>query len=270
MIFEYVGKESFVHRLDPRTKIIWLFVVTIFAIALRQPLLLVLLFASSVIPFLFIKVPKKQVIALIFLYMLITAGAIISQALFYRPLTGLPEEYTWIIPPDFPVIGPFTGGILISMEGAIYGFIQAFRILAILNASAMMVMTTPLNRLIVGMRKMGIPSTLAFMLSTAVRFVPTLMDEYQTIFTAQNARGILNKWHPLQLIEYTFTPLVLNSVRRCNQLALAAESRGFDSGCIRTSYVSIAFSYRDVIAFIVMGAISTGLTVSLFHYWGLI
>jgi energy-coupling factor transporter transmembrane protein EcfT len=95
--------------------------------------------------------------------------------MFYVPKEGFTSGYIWLVTPDTPIIGIITGGIPLSLQGAVYGLIQSLRILAMVNASVALVMTTPFNRIIIGLRQLGIPSVFAFMLATAVRFVPTIM-----------------------------------------------------------------------------------------------
>jgi len=252
MIFEYHDSGTVIHRLDPRVKTLWLVVLVITAIVVREPLLLVLLFCITLLPLIIAKMPGRQWTLLLLLYLMVGVGAILTQALFYAPSDGTILPGIWLIPPEVPLLGQFTGGVKVSALGALYGFIQAFRILSVINASAVLVVTTPLNRLIIGLREMGVPGTFAFMLSTAVRFVPVLMEEYQTIITALRARNLISPWHPLRFAEQSFAPLIINVIRRCNQLALAAESRGFNMDNKRTAYVHLRFGNADVAACFLM------------------
>lgn len=252
MIFEYHDRGTLIHLLDPRVKTVALILVLLLSISLRAPVLLIILFGFTVACLVLSKTPWHSLGKILLLYTMIATGAILSQALFYRPSDETLLTYIWLIPPDVPVVGPLTGGILISWEGAQYGFIQAFRILSVLNASAVLVMTTPINRLIVGLRGMGIPATFAFMLATAVRFVPVLMDEYQTIITALRARRLASPLHPLRMAELSLGPLIINIVRRCNQLAIAAESRAFDLHRKRSAYIRLHLTRRDFVAGILM------------------
>lgn len=252
MIFEYHDRGTLIHQLDPRVKTIALVLVVVFSIALRAPVLLVLLFGLTLTSLLLTRIPLRSLVMILILYAVIGAGAILSQALFYRPSDGTLLSFIWLIPPEVPVIGTLTGGILISSEGAQYGFIQAFRILAVMNASAVLVVTTPLNRLIVGLREMKIPATFAFMMATAVRFVPVLMEEYQTIVTALRARRLATPLHPFRMAELSLGPLIINVVRRCNQLALAAESRAFNPRRVRTAYTRLRLARKDLAACVLL------------------
>lgn len=253
MLFEYTENNTVIHRLDPRTKIIWLGVVMVLAILIRDPGLLLLLFALTLLPCILTRIPRRSLLPLTGFYLIVALGATASQAFFYQSSSGVPLTLICIVPPSVPLIGTLTGGIFASYEGAVYGFIQAFRILSVINASAALVISTPLSRIIIGLREMGMPALFAFMLSTAVRFVPTLMEEYETILTSLRSRNLISPWHPLHMVELSFSPLIINSIRRCNQLALAAESRAFDTGRERTAYTQIAFAGRDIAAFFLTG-----------------
>lgn len=263
IIFEYAACDTCVHRLDPRTKILWLTAVTALAIFLHDPLLLFSLFLLSLLPFALGRPQRGTWLRIVAFYLFIFVGTTLSQG-FFSTHTGGAEPLFWLIAPDTPVIGVFTGGVAFTLEGAAYGFVQAFRIISMLNASLTLVLTTPLNRVILGLSKFGLPPLLAFMITTAVRFVPTVFDEWRMILTAQRARGI-----PItgrKLIEYSLSPLILSSIRRCNQLALAAESRAFGAGVGRSAYGEIACGPADRYC---MGAVAvvTGLLIAA-GYWG--
>jgi len=269
-MFEFVSSDSMIHRLDPRTKVIWLVLVTFLAIIIRDPLSLLLLFSITLIILFLVRMSAEKIKQILLLYILIIIGATLSQALFYVPKEGLSTSIITLVSPDMLLIGLITGGISLSLEGAVYGCIQSLRILAMLNTSVILVMTSPLNRIIIGLRQMGVPSTLAFMLATAVRFVPTIMEEYKMICNAQRARGLISSAHPIRFFEFTFTPLILNSVRRCTQLALAAESRCFGSEVCRTAYIELSFTVLDFISLILSACIGFLLIFNSWNQGGLI
>jgi energy-coupling factor transporter transmembrane protein EcfT len=270
MIFEYHDVDTIIHRFDPRTKTVWLILIMVISILLRRPDLLVILFAVTLIPVILTGMNRKDWIILAGFYLIVAIGATLSQAFFYTPSGGEPLSFIWLLSPSTPVIGALTGGIRISAQGAVYGFIQAFRILAVVNASAVLVVSTPMSRLIVGLRKMGMPALFAFMITTAVRFVPVLVEEYQTILDSLRARNLINIKHPVRTMEQSFSPLIINVIRHCNQLALAAESRAFDTGRERTSYTEISFSGTDVAAFFFIGSTVIGLAVLSFGNTGVL
>lgn len=237
--------------------------MTVLAVVLHDPVLLVCLFGVSLVPFVAARPSGGVGAKVAAFYLFVAVGTTLSQG-FFSTQTGGAEPLFWLIAPDAPYLGAFTGGVAFTLAGAAYGFVQAFRVLAILNASLTLVLTTPLNRVVLGLSKLGLPPLLAFMVTTAVRFVPTVFEEWKMILTAQRARGI-----PLtgrRMIEYSLSPLVLASIRRCNQLALAAESRAFGAGVGRSAYVEIAFGPADrscmvaiaVVAVLLLGAALAG------------
>jgi energy-coupling factor transport system permease protein len=257
-MFEYIPRNSVIHRLDPRTKFFWLIGITIAAVCINKPVLLLLLFFLTLSPLVLAKIPAKQFILIGSFYVFIFVGTTLSQALFYSPIAGTQLTVLfWILPPDFPLLGPATGGIPFTLEGALYGFIQAFRVLSMLNASVTLVLTTPLNRMVCGLRELHVPYLLTFMITTAVRFVPTLMEELRMITHAIRSRGIAG--NPFRIVFYAMSPLILNSVRRCNQLSLAAECRGFGTLRTRTYYTKILWKPFDTTATLMIAAIVSGL-----------
>ena len=93
------------------------------------------------------------------------------------------------------------------------------------------------------------------MMTIALRFIPTLIDETDKIIKAQKARGadfesggIIKKAKSLVPL---LVPLFISSFRRADELAMAMEARGYRGGAGRTRMKILEFSYRDLVAFIV-------------------
>lgn len=240
--------------------------MTVLAVLLSIPDLLIILLMATLVLLAVSKIPLRHLRFFIGFSTFIIIGTTASQAMFSgAALESGAEVIFWVIPPDFPFLGSITGGVPFTLEGAVYGFIQGFRIIAMLAASAMLVTTTPLERLVAGLRELGLPATFMFMVTTAVRFVPTVLEEFRMVVNALQTRGIPG--NPIRMMEYALTPLVLNSVRRCNQLALAADSRGFSCGRPRTSFTVEKMGTMDY-AVLVSISVFTGSLVTVQACWG--
>jgi energy-coupling factor transporter transmembrane protein EcfT len=240
--------------------------VTVLAVLLSVPDLLIILLITTLVTLVVSKIPLRHLRFFIGFSAFIIIGTTASQAMFSgAALEPSARVIFWVIPQDFPFFGSITGGVPFTLEGAVYGFIQGFRIIAMLATSAMLVATTPFERLIAGLRELGLPATIMFMVTTAVRFAPTILEEFRMVVNALQTRGIAG--NPIRMMEYAMAPLVLNSVRRCNQLALAADSRGFCCGRPRTSFTVEKMETTDYAALISI-SVFTGTLITLQACWG--
>ena len=104
---------------------------------------------------------------------------------------------------------------------------------------------------------------IAMTLSIALRFIPTLLDETDRIMKAQASRGVdfnhgrLGKW--FKAIISLIIPLFVSAIQRSEELSDAMEARGYDPRAKRTRFRKLTFSWRDIIAFILVGAIFAGI-----------
>lgn len=256
-LFRYEQKDSLLHRLDPRVKLLWLFGVSILSVVLGTPYLLVALFAST-LPFWFILRPSKSRIkAMLIVFGSIGLGFTLSQALFYY---WARDPLLTLIPPSFPLLGPLTGGIYFYADGAIYGLYQAFRFMTSLSAAMLVLATSHPSRLITAFvrffeiklggknYRVGLPYEIAFMLSSAVSFAPTMLEESGQILNAMQARGLELKGGvrtKAKALRYILVPLVVNILRAGRKLAVAADTRGFRVNRHRTYVNELRLKRND-------------------------
>ena len=112
---------------------------------------------------------------------------------------------------------------------------------------------------------------IAMTISIALRFIPTLLDEANRIMKAQSSRGVdfssggLGK--KFKAIISLIVPLLISSFQRSDELANAMEAKGYDPRGKRTKYRKLRFTYRDLIAFIIVFLIFAGmLTLLIWDY----
>jgi energy-coupling factor transport system permease protein len=258
-LFRYEQRDSLLHRLDPRVKLLWLFGISVLSVVLGTPDLLVVLFLST-IPFWFILRPSKSRIkAISIVFLSIVLSFTISQALFYY---WAKDPLFTLIPSSFPLVGPLTGGIYFHVDGAVYGLYQSFRFMTTLSAAMLLIATTHPGMLIdafvrffeiqLGGKnyRVGIPYEIAFMLSSAVSFAPTMLEECSIIFNAMQARGLELKGgirRKVKALKYVFVPLVVNILRAGRKLAIAADTRGFRANRHRTYVNELKLKRTDYI-----------------------
>lgn len=132
-----------------------------------------------------------------------------------------------------------------GMINAVYIFCRI--VLIVFMSTLLTVTTTPLEiadgieALMRPLRKIKVPvDEIALMISIALRFVPTLMDETQKIMNAQRSRGANfgegNIFKQARMLIPVLIPLFVNSIKRAEDLAVAMEARGYQGGPHRTKY----------------------------------
>ena len=243
----YIAGESIIHRLDPRVKIVSVigmsimvlngnaFTLTIFSIFLAA------LIALSGIPVhqiaKAIRPMKVFFLLIFFLHLIFTDG------------TPVPPFPSW--------------KITVTYEGLSKGVLITWQFTLLVVTASILTMTTSPTELVSGIERLlrplkilGIPShDVAIMIAIALRFVPTFLQEIERIKEAQMARGANFKTGGLlaraKATSSLVLPLVVNSVRRAEELATAMEARGYGRGP-RTYMKELSMSLPDYTAIVIM------------------
>lgn len=237
----YINGDSFIHKLDPRTKLVgaMTFILIIFlannwlTYAVLAAFVLVAVKLSDINPRFFIRGVRPLIWLILFtvlLQILFTSG----ETIYFR-------------------LGP----LVVSQEGLINGVFIFLRFVMIIFMSTLLTLTTmPLSLtdaieyLLRPFEVVKMPvHEIALMLSIALRFVPTLMDETEKIMNAQRARGIDfgegNIYQQMKSIVPLLIPLFVSSFNRAEELATAMEARGYKGGEGRTKYRQLTWESRD-------------------------
>ena len=243
-IGQYISGDSIIHNLDSRIKI----VITILMIT-------ALFFISSFIGF-----------AVFFLFVFLVI--FLSQISVLRILKGLKPIFFLVILTLLLHIFLTKGGdviwqwkfISIEEEGLFTGLFMVTRILLLIMFTSLLTLTTSplqltdgIEYLLSPLKRFGVPaSELAMMMTIALRFIPTLMEEAEKIMKAQMARGA--DFESGNLIKRArnliplLVPLFISAFRRADDLALAMESRCYHGGEGRTRLHELKVERRDYIA----------------------
>jgi energy-coupling factor transport system permease protein len=245
---QYFPGDSCIHRLDPRVKIVaaLVYLVSLFVVQSFWVFGLCIIFLAAVIilsgvPFKFISKGLKPVIFLIIITMLI-------NVLFIR--SGEPVL----------TIGKF----FITNEGIYRALFMGLRLVLLIFGSSMLTLTTKpieltdgMEKLLSPLSKIGLPAhELAMMMTIALRFIPTLLDETDKIMKAQTARGADFENGSLKekarALVPLLVPLFVSAFRIAGDLAMAMEARCYHGGSGRTRMHQMKLGKGDVIAFIVI------------------
>lgn len=242
----YLPLDSFMHRLDPRTKIS---AMLIFIIAIFLPsgwwgyltlgiVVLLMLFSAKLKLSYILKAMKPMIIMLVFLLLI---------NLFVVKTGG--------------VIGEFNG-FKIYRDAVFQTLYIVIRLMLMISVTTILTATTkPLDMtlgiedLLVPFKRIGVPAhEIAMMISIALRFIPTLIEETQRIMKAQASRGVDfaegKMMERIRGILSLIVPLFLSAFQRAEELANAMEARGYIPDRPRTRYKQLKFKRADYLVFI--------------------
>lgn len=240
---QYFPGESWIHRLDPRLKIIGtlVYIVSLFIVGdfwgfLIAVAALAAVIAVSKVPLNFILKGLKPIFIIILFTFVLN--------MFMIP--GKTMVSFWIL--------------TITEEGLYTAFFMAARLVLLLLGSSLLTLTTRpisltdgIEALLSPLRKLGVPAhELAMMMTIALRFIPTLLEETDKIMKAQQARGadfesgnILRRAKSLIPI---LVPLFISAFRIAQELAMAMEARCYRGGQHRTRMNAMKLGKRDFAA----------------------
>src|SRR5690606_2132605 len=134
--------------------------------------------------------------------------------------------YAELLTTDFITLTVSAGGLLFALGVVLKLFI-------IMIVSIYLISTTPMEQLLAGLQAIRVPNAIGLMMSTAIRFIPTMNTEVATIKDAQRARGAGSTRQPRgrrQAVQGTiplFVPMIVTSMRRADTMAMSMVSRGY-------------------------------------------
>ncbi|MDC7233713.1 MAG: energy-coupling factor transporter transmembrane component T, partial [Spirochaetales bacterium] len=232
-MFLYLDKNTFLHRLDPRTKMFVMLCSFIIALSFTSLYVLgflsVLIIAYGMAGRVLSNLKRIRVILIMIFLMSVVLWS----------LTFGGETRLW---------GPFT------LEGIQFGIMTGIRFDIMIVSGMIFLSSSKIEEISLGLVKMKLPYRGAFAFSTAIRLVPMIVATSYTIAEAQKSRGLdlesgnffqrSKKFVPL------LVPTLISVIRGTNVFAMALESKGFGYSEDRTNYMDIHFRKSDTIVFI--------------------
>ena len=241
---QYFPGDSVLHRLDPRTKLVLTLVYIVALFAASGPVTYGVMLAALVACVILSEINLKTIL---------------------RSLKPL-----WVILVFTIVLNIFfTGGtvifqlwfIKVTREGLIIAVKMMARLVMLIVGTFLLTYTTSpialtdgMERLLSPLKKIGVPvHELSMMMSIALRFIPTLIEETDKIMNAQKARGADfesgNHIQRAKAMLPILVPLFVSAFRRAEELAVAMESRCYHGGEGRTRLKQLKMARRDAVAF---------------------
>ncbi len=251
---QYYPAKSFTHKLDPRTKILFLilYIVTVFLAqnfyALGACAFVFLIVACfSGVPFTKL---LRSVKGVLFLLLFMT----VLNLFLYQ---GKTVWWEWKF-------------ITITKEAVFFTAFLAVRLFLLVLGSSLLTLTTTPVSLADGIESLLFPlklvrfpvHELALIMSIALRFIPILTDETGRIMNAQKARGANfetgGAFSRIKAIVPILIPLLISAFRRADELGDAMDARCYAGSKVRTKYKKLTFGWRDIIAWLLGLALLAG------------
>ncbi len=253
---QYFPGDTVAHRLDPRTKLL-LVVLYIVGLFCADSVLTYAIMAAAFV--LCARVSKVGAKALMrglkpVLVIILFTGVL---NLFFTP-----GDYLWQF-----------GFLHISRQGLFMAARMVLRIMLLIMGTFLLTYTTSpirltdgLERLLGGLKRLHVPvHELAMMMSIALRFIPTLIEETDKIMSAQKARGADfesgNIFQKAKALVPVLVPLFISAFRRADELAVAMECRCYHGGEGRTKLNPLRYAARDYWALAGGAAVTAGVIV---------
>jgi energy-coupling factor transport system permease protein len=227
-----------IHSLDPRMKFIYVIAVFLAAILFGSVIPLTILFLLQ-IPFVLLAKVQKQ-------WLRSLRGALfLAVFIFVVNIAG-----------NF-----FTHGFTVTPADLENAFAMTLRFVVLVESFSVFFLTTSPDHLGLALEQSHVPYEFSFAFTTAVRFVPVLAEEAQTIMDAQKARGLeLEKGNILKRIRNyvpVLIPLIVSAIRRSLELAEAMESRAWGAAKKRTNLYELKLHRGDyVLLAIIIGILA--------------
>ena len=254
---QYFPGESVIHKLDPRFKILFtiFYIVTVFLAKSVEAYVVVAVFIFTVI---FVSgIPVKHVFRGLKSLMFLIA----FTSFFNLFMTEGERLFS---------VGP----LVATKEGLQLMLLMIARIFFLIIGTTVLTFTTSpisltdgIEHLLKPFRRIGVPAhELAMMMTIALRFIPTLLEETDKIMSAQKARGANfddgNLFQRAKAMVPLLVPLFVSSFRRADELATAMECRCYHGGQGRTKLHQLHYHSRDAVAVICCVILFSGVVVA--------
>jgi len=238
--------SSPIHNLDPRMKFVYVCAVFVAAILFGELIPLIVLFLLP-IPFVLLAGVQKEWLRSL------RGAAFLASFIF---LVNLASSF-------------FTSGYVLTAAAVENSAAMTLRFVVLVESFSVFFLTTSPDHLGLALEQTRVPYEFAFAFTTAVRFVPVLAEEAQTIMDAQKARGLeLEKGGILKRIRNyvpVLIPLIVSAIRRSLELAEAMESRAWGATKKRTNLYALRLRRGDfALLAITIGVLAVAVYVRLY------
>lgn len=255
-IGQHYPGDSFLHNLEPRIKIVLITAYVVFLFLLQGALGYLVMMALTLAAIFIARLPLRLLLRGLRPLFFIIGFTLVLHIFFTKGGT------VWL------QLGRFS----VHSAGVITGALMAWRLVLLVVTTSLLTLTTSpialtdaIEGLLKPLKRIGVPAhELAMMMTIALRFIPTLLEEAEKIMKAQMARGAdFESGSVIQRARAMIpllVPLFISAFRRADDLALAMEARCYRGGEGRTRMKAIAIKLKD---WLTLGGVMTFMAVLL-------
>ena len=250
-LLEYIEKDSVIHKLNGAAKLIcFLFWTTAIMLTYDTRFLIFL----TVLGFILFKVSKIRFKEIKIVFYLISIFLILNLLMIFlfSPLEG-----TKIYGTQHDVFKIF-GNYVVTQEQLFYEFNIFIKYFSVIPVALLFVITTHPSEFASSLNRIGVPYKFSYAVSIALRYIPTVQEDFITISKAQQAKGIdisknVKLTTRIKNVSYTLLPLIFSSIDKIDVISNAMLLRGFGKRNRRTWYQARKMKISDIVAILITG-----------------
>ena len=250
-LLEYIEKDSVIHKLNGAAKLIcFLFWTTAIMLTYDTRFLMFL----TVLGFILFKVSKIRFKEIKIVFYLISIFLILNLLMIFlfSPLEG-----TKIYGTQHDIFRIF-GNYVITQEQLFYEFNIFIKYFSVIPVALLFVITTHPSEFASSLNRIGVPYKFSYAVSIALRYIPTVQEDFITISKAQQAKGIdisrnVKLTTRIKNVSYTLLPLIFSSIDKIDVISNAMLLRGFGKKNRRTWYQARKMKISDIVAILITG-----------------
>ncbi len=260
MLIEYLPGNTLIHRLDVRTKMLGFLGILILSFLFQAPQYQLCIVALTGLLAFWIKIPLRKIGG-----KMVPLIPIVISIILITGFTFAPERFARVSSQTILFYALPGNRLGATVGGFLMGTTFLLRLFSLMIASSVLTLTTSMDDFIQFFHKLKVPAEISMMLTTAIRFIPTLEKKRRQILEAQIARGMrfnekgitgsIRSYLPIMI------PLFINSILMANSLSMAMLNRGYGLSRTWTTMKEIAFAPRD---FWTISLIALSLTIAVF------
>lgn len=234
-----LDKGTWVHKLDPRAKLLLIIGFVVTPLLFMDPLYLTIILLIGIPIWLSAKIHMKSIMPLLGTIVILAMSAVIFSTFYNYEQANANVLFS-------------IGSLQATDIGLYSGLVLGYRIAIPCFMTIVIITTTDPALLAKGLMKMKVPMNIAFMFLGTLRFFPLVFEELTNISNAQTIRGVNKKgirgsWNSFKLAAF---PLLINSLRRSRTMGLAVESKGFSKMAWREYYQDMKLENKDYVVII--------------------
>jgi energy-coupling factor transport system permease protein len=255
----YEARDTPLHRLDPRLKVLYPIAMGVLSIILAWNFMLIV-FGLSLLPWIWLRPSRQRIRVLIIMVIGPALTGFWSQGLLYQP--SPPVHYLY----KFPWTLEWLGSPGLTSYGLVFGMEQTARVLVTVSTSMIILVSTDVGDFTWAFERFGMPPQVGFALTAALRFLPDMLSRTTLVLRAVELRGYdlsRPRWYQVtRWFEYVrrvcrcvvliTVPLLAGSLRGTATMAMVADARGFGVNRKRGSIVVHKMTAVDIGGYVVL------------------